>query len=1051
MILNSQVLAEKEKEAELFYKSSDSEDDMQQSMVFISKDIKKAPITNEREKTFSTDIDHICIQHSKEIEKSTHTQDSQDNNKEIIQKDHLDLNASKCKALLDKVFGEVDHQAELVSLIDNGNLDNGSVCDTLPQQITNENNHLPKLDLPKKLFDTYSENGSNNVSEISLDEQEATKELIETINPLNKEKCINDEKKAKITILEDRILKISNLHQYYSKVINGRDKNLSTMKISEASNSINNKEITETFQSDNDLSDNVTYLNSDDCIIEHDRNNEKQDNCSKINDVSSSSLILINDTQSKDQDTSTDECEKSDGHVQGLPLPEFADETLSNKKKILSTLVSNSKVTLKGSPGMIIDLTDNAKSNVKGVNTLLERFFCKHVNTKKQIDNKSEVTVIHLEDTHNGPLPIKEVLPYKVPINTDNSELNKPGAKLMRLKEDLKLQMILKRNKEWKQKEIELEAQEKEEWNEEEESDYDLDGQEKAELGFELSDSEESEPEENDICIQDKKRNKCLFVDEEAEVTDNEDSSTEETFNESDTYHVKHRKQSTSFKYRKEYMNDNVSEIETDQEEENNEDEGEEKEEENEDSLDANIYIENRNEFDFKNDDNVNMHKSFDIAKNKSDRKMRQLIEGFEDNSSSTNLSCLQNDNQLNMTADTDISKTRREDNDWISENESNIPACQQYTEVGTRSQICKTPLTKTSMLDLVSPITQLSVLNVTLDKKDSPEKRECLVDKHEFISMESIQSDESSEHVHNIRNKIILKKKLFDDIGETIDDEYLMRLCSGKFESTQRTDIDLFSQSNTTESQLHPSESELCPGNSNTNLDDVNQLENPKVNHKTVQDMKLILDEESNNSVNYSRERNKVSAMDPELKLRIASSDDEEDTFVKPRKRSVKRLNLSDSEEENSQFSDEEDENVDNKKAEEQYVDYDSEENEVVVPKKDIKKVAADFLEEEAELSESDWDSADEDEKDLDKLEFEEADDEHIDEHEVKDQLEKIHVKQILDEDKREVRLLKELLFEDGDLHTDGMGRERKFKWRNIGMRIHDFAFLFIECNFLI
>jgi len=110
--------------------------------------------------------------------------------------------------------------------------------------------------------------------------------------------------------------------------------------------------------------------------------------------------------------------------------------------------------------------------------------------------------------------------------------------------------------------------------------------------------------------------------------------------------------------------------------------------------------------------------------------------------------------------------------------------------------------------------------------------------------------------------------------------------------------------------------------------------------------------------------------------------------------------------------------------------------------------------LEEEAELSESDWDSTDEDEKDLDKLEFEEADDEHIDEHEIKNQLGKIHMKQILDEDKREVRLLKELLFEDGDLHTDGTGRERKFKWKNIGMRIYVPFFLpFIEydyCNFL-
>jgi hypothetical protein len=153
----------------------------------------------------------------------------------------------------------------------------------------------------------------------------------------------------------------------------------------------------------------------------------------------------------------------------------------------------------------------------------------------------------------------------------------------------------------------------------------------------------------------------------------------------------------------------------------------------------------------------------------------------------------------------------------------------------------------------------------------------------------------------------------------------------------------------------------------------------------------------------------------------------------------------LSDSEEEeNVQFSGEESENDDAESVNdddektEQYIDYDSEENEVVVvPKKNLKNVAADFLEKEAELSESDWDSADEDEKDLDKLEFEEADEEQIDEYEVKNQLEKIHAKQMLDEDKRDVRIIKELLFEDGDLYTDGTGRERKFKWRNIGKNI--------------
>lgn len=37
-----------------------------------------------------------------------------------------------------------------------------------------------------------------------------------------------------------------------------------------------------------------------------------------------------------------------------------------------------------------------------------------------------------------------------------------------------------------------------------------------------------------------------------------------------------------------------------------------------------------------------------------------------------------------------------------------------------------------------------------------------------------------------------------------------------------------------------------------------------------------------------------------------------------------------------------------------------------------------------------------------------------------------------VLDQDKRDVRMIQELLFEDGDL--GGGGRQRKFRWRNAG-----------------
>lgn len=64
-----------------------------------------------------------------------------------------------------------------------------------------------------------------------------------------------------------------------------------------------------------------------------------------------------------------------------------------------------------------------------------------------------------------------------------------------------------------------------------------------------------------------------------------------------------------------------------------------------------------------------------------------------------------------------------------------------------------------------------------------------------------------------------------------------------------------------------------------------------------------------------------------------------------------------------------------------------------------------SDFFEKEAELSESEWGSGDEDEQDLDKLDIEAGDNEKFDEKKMKSDLEKIHMRRMLDDDQREVR----------------------------------------------
>lgn len=237
---------------------------------------------------------------------------------------------------------------------------------------------------------------------------------------------------------------------------------------------------------------------------------------------------------------------------------------------------------------------------------------------------------------------------------------------------------------------------------------------------------------------------------------------------------------------------------------------------------------------------------------------------------------------------------------------------------------------------------------------------------------------------------------KLFDvETRRTASDEEneLLDLCSGQFPQTQMLSSDAPSVDTAVISQIPMTQfggssqaadelEGLCSGTFATQLPSQAPTQQPEQQEESeetaaVANRIVSSDEEAQeDALEVDKPRNKkLIKKRPKKKAKLGFSDDE------------------DSDDEVEEFEEESDaEPVE--EIPETFVDYDSEENEIVVEmtKKDRKIRAANFVDKEAELSESEWGSADEDEKNMDEYDIELGDEDQFDRDKLRHELGQIH-----------------------------------------------------------
>nr|CAI5869677.1 unnamed protein product [Callosobruchus analis] len=737
------------------------------------------------------------------------------------------------------------------------------------------------------------------------------------------------------------------------------------------------------------------------------------------------------------------EIENFDPHG-SINLEADSEKKKMSKMKLLSEKLTNHKPKLSGNPDEVIDL-DSAVTRPSEVSKLMQRFI-QHTTKKHVHRDKVKFNVINIE----GGEAHKETLAINVDDDENIAIEEKPGVRLHRLREELQKQIAARRSELWQKKTT---TEKTADAKETEKSPYDgeksecgadedalLDMEDEEEISESSEEEEEVEGELDENEEDEKEKRKSAFIDGEAEESDEGGEDC-----------------------------DNGDEVAETSENEDDEEEAGEYEDEDENSKDFTTRLE-KETTEENEDDNENSKDSTDIIEKQNTsakRVLRRIVKGFTEDSDDDEDEAKQSEEPDSGKKDNHISETNTD----FSQDDEVIP-CHQPQHPKTPVSHLKSR-TK-SDFEFLTPVNYLTGIQNLSASKAQAMKDLC---KTNFSSTQD-ESDSTATTLNTI-------PKTADDLksGEIVytaptTTQDLLGICSGSFTGASKVCDDSATNGDRNEKEITCSEQpttqdilDICSGAfTGVSKVDTSNLSDHSPPNKAKEEIKCLdpeqdiiisqlLDEEEmekfkkkfDSPIYTNTQRRIVEDFEREVTGGgvIDSDEDEELDFKNKKIRRQKKIMFSDDEdskdlkESNEEKIDLQDDVEDDEDGEDdippENVEYDSEENEyeVVHEEKKTKMKASDFLENEAELSESEWGSEDEDEKDLDVLEMEKGDEEKFDEKKLRADLEKIHMRRLLDDDTREVKILQELLLEDGEMH--GTGRERQFRWRNIDSQLED------------